>query len=129
MATNPQAPKSRKQDRPKKVGRNSKARRRLDDEDAEDADRTPAIAATQPTQLQLESMGLFKLDMEKVQLQRELEEVRITCENNERVESSISFIALLIAGMHDGAAKYTSEAARTTDTARPRDGSQCAELN
>ena len=93
MATNPLAPKSCKQDRPKKVGRNSKARRRLDDEDVDLPSPAAAIAATQPTQLQLE-MGLFKLDMEKVQLQRELEEVRITCENNERVESSISLIAL-----------------------------------
>ena len=63
MATKPPKSRGRKQDRPKKVVRNSKARRRIDEEDV---DRSP-ITATEE----------LRLDMEIVQLQRELEEVRI----------------------------------------------------
>ncbi|EJK66564.1 hypothetical protein THAOC_12516 [Thalassiosira oceanica] len=69
MATkSPKRHGGRKQDRPKKAGRNSKARRRIDEEDD---DRSPITAE-------------FQLDMEIVQLQRELEEVRIVaCESSE----------------------------------------------
>ncbi|EJK43884.1 hypothetical protein THAOC_37626, partial [Thalassiosira oceanica] len=59
VTKSPKSHGGRKQDRPKKAGRNSKARRRIDEEDD---DRSP-ITATE-----------FQLDMEIVQLQRELEE-------------------------------------------------------